>query len=742
MEAMRSLFGGSSKTLSLPEASETYWLPFVENHLPHTFRLIKDSNKSRFYRMIENTFALLHDLQFHCLTFKYRALGVSKFIASKKEEKMSEMKERFDQLIERENRYLAEEGYEFSTLSPEQTSIAQTTRLVIFRLIHEEQQALKEQDAFLPFLSIWNAQGEKNSQYKAQMLANQMKKFREIKKETMGKTNEFIDRVESLFKEHLAEKKWSYQDLKKPEQLLADAAKESAFQALLKALYTEPNALFEDHSHLYSTTISYEKGSNIQYWEQLEELKQKTIASNLTREKWQKYSYRENELFEELYGYKRQNLSPEMQELALTVRTITFKIIYEEQEEIGDPFPSLPFASIYDKDGGMNSDYWIDLLDAKTKRMGEKPPGEKIYLKECCDYDIMRILHAPPEEEGTISTTGLRKNGALTPLFCDEVLQNLLKLSDHVKSKLDLNSNATDSEHLQAIFQSNKLSREEQILCFQNEFCDVLSTMYYLQGDSASLFKLMKIHFKKISPRLLFLAEDPTNKEGTKHDLFSEISSMEEECETIQKWMEESIRLPKIQTSPTKRKQGKDEMNLLIDLVTSKMLGYTGVLKMMAEQIGRLGNILNYFSMSLIDSSILVENPTPRTRKRNVSLDFAVISPRRRFHSLESLPELPPEIATIEKESKAVNKSSQKGSSTMPKLLIKSHHRASSSTTQSNSPKKTTGIHSPRITDSPRIGEMSPKKFAISSALCLRIQKFFENVAFVIDTEVQNLAKK
>lgn len=554
--------------------SEIDWQPFVKQHLQHTFHVLAESHRNSFFPLVQYTFGLLHDLQFTCLTSHDRSCGIHLFMTSQQKKNREEMEERYQQWTEKEKQYLRDAGYGLENLSQDQKNALQAARKVFFQLVHEEQKSLKESDPFLPFSSVWNAKGEKNADFALRWSTHQMKKFKNS--QMKGKNKAFIDKVDLFFKAHLGEKK-RYEALTQEQQLLADAAKESALKALLQTLYSDPETLLHDHTHIYDTALSYDRSETRFFWENLEKLKIDAQASLMLQERWTKCVQRENELLQPVY------FMGDFQKLVKDIRSIIFKIIDEEQQELSRDFPSLPFVSIYDQDGNLNLDFWIDHLDAKAKRNGERLP-DKVHLKDCCDYDIMRILHSPVEEANTVGPTG-KRNGLITPDFCHEILETMKEFYDLQKKKLGLRATTDDLEQLQAVFQDSKLSREEQILCFQNEFCDVLSTLHYLQGDSAIVLQRLNISFVQSISRFSSLTHDHAM------DFFS---NMEKECQTILKEVETATRLSRPQNKLAEH----------TDLIITKIRNYSDLLDMMGDQMERLGTILNYFSKTRpMDSS-------------------------------------------------------------------------------------------------------------------------------------------
>lgn len=302
---------------------------FVKSKLPSIYKVVKLGQKSHFFKLIEKTFLLLNDLQFCCLPLQYRNLCVKHYIDFESKKKLNEMEREHEEWLENEAIYIEDAVGNLERLSTREKELLPFIRQSVFSAVYEEQAALKKHNAFAPFLSICNAEGNKNESYFEYI----QKREKLLTDKKLGSNRRKIDRFDQFAKEELTKKGVNPAKLKTQEQALVDKTIAAVCEAMRKVTLedtptTRDYFLFD----LAQTKLTVIKDASA--LEQLDETRKATelyTAKDLALETWKTYQKNEDKIFEELCGFKLDRMSPQLRDFRSTVRAITYRLIHEEQ---------------------------------------------------------------------------------------------------------------------------------------------------------------------------------------------------------------------------------------------------------------------------------------------------------------------------------------------------------------------------------------------------------------------------
>lgn len=805
MEYLQGVVSGLSGSKGAPkpavsDESKRGTLYAFESSFPRTYLLLKEGKPSPLIKFIENAFAFLKNIQYYSLPLQYRDLCVKQYIKMETARQWEVMEAKFLKCKEKEDTYFEDEGYQFEDLTEDDQKVVQAMRNVIFKEIYAEQKEFEVKESEISaFISIWDGQGEQNTLYAAQVIAARKAYVSNGKDSPVDSPDKIdkqvLERAEKIFKQCMQKKNVELQELSQPRLLLVNATKASAYQTFLQILCEElASILSVDRFLLFCRlTHHFEKGQDVSFWEEIKKIQEEARAQTLAKRKWEYYFQKEKQAFGKEYGYDFASLSSSQLKLIAAIKRVVFRVINEEQ---GEYHPSLSFVSIYDENGEMNASYWIDLLKAKAKLNKEKSPDEP-HFNEYSDYDAICTANGNPQGKGVQDPK--RVSGAVIRPFCQKVLEEMSKTQKELLKRISGTS-------LDALFLTEALSREEQVMCFQNQFCEALTNLYDLMGKCKKLLSSFQIEYLPQGPQLEFFRTEQI-EEG-----FIEFTKLLEAFKSEDDSLKPRLPLP------SQESQLPEDFLLALPLIPPQIQLYSA-------ELMNLGKILDLFSKGLIESIRKTSGSSPLSptgrRSRNVSMDFAlpVASLKKRFPSQGSNPELPK--AELEKEEKKEEKeeapqisntatsqrvraasvdphvfslgkqrpSSQGSPFTLSKAKqekpkpqeekskppspekevdptpdlsqspplrpqipilrkpsftksVRGHVKVPSQDSHTSSPRGSSPrskgelIASPRLTDSPRVAELSPNKLAIASQICFKIANLLNQVEQYIAKEL------
>lgn len=153
--------------VSSTDLNSNNWAACIEDAFPKINSLLKGGVITEFY---EKTYLLMNNIRGQCLNPNNRRLGVEKYLESQRVKKYPTMEKTFKKWNDRIKEYMKKAGYDFDKLSAEQFEIINAMKQTIFTLLNEEQHEHKIKNPFGSFFSIWNKQGQKNSDYSFHLL--------------------------------------------------------------------------------------------------------------------------------------------------------------------------------------------------------------------------------------------------------------------------------------------------------------------------------------------------------------------------------------------------------------------------------------------------------------------------------------------------------------------------------------------------------------------------------------------
>lgn len=705
---------------------------FAKSKMPGTLHLVQRGQESLYFKLIEKTFQLLNDLQFHCLPLKYRSLGIKHYIAAETEKKRQDMESLYNSWLDKEQLYIEELVGPLDDLTAEQEELIPRIRQSIFTALYIEQDERKKQDPFQPFVSICGISGQKNASYHASMMQAKMQQQSE---------KSFQDKIRKTgcyFEEFFQKKTINPAKLSAGEKQAALAAKIAITEARLKASYDEPqNCPSGDITFQFQLLATMLRGSsfaaNLSNWEEIHAQYEAAEVKLSADKKWSDYSKREEAVFEELHGFAISTFSAKEKTFYSCVRTAIYRVIYEEQAS------GLPFHSICDKAGELNEEYWIDRLDALAKKNKETPLEDPHPLKHYTDYDVLRTNTAPPKTkaDGITDDSRLRTQGAVTPDFCASVLASIKQCAKQISQK------AAGTQ--QALFNSTAITTEEKIIFLLNEYCETLAHTHYIRGLTQTMLTKMNIRVALVPPSLsgmtagplrlsrksdadktpgllrkmsgslvekklgldspLQLRKSPIPDAGNQQAAQSE-PEFEKECRLFQEELKTARKYVKLITD--ERIAGADEALEYFRI-------YAISLQVMANDLKTLSNMLQAFATSLqAQGAARQERHSVRggsQSRRNSSMG---IRPRSRPLLTESTFEPPLRTRSVSLMTK-----------TIPML---SHIK---------SPEVAAGSPDLSPPDSPRIADMNPEKFTQKASALLQLHHLFIEVHDLIAAEVE-----
>ncbi len=652
----------------------------MQSQLPHTFQLIKDGQESLLCKIVEDTFHLLGSLQHHCLPLDTRNMATQHYIAMQKHEQAASTLERYTKWKSKEASYLkkALEKVGLESVLEEDAEFISDVRLSVFALIYEEQHEAKQEHPFSSFLSIFDANGQRNYCY-AQKLA---KTPRNIINSTQAKkrlelSQERRKKLDECFKMRLDVNGVKYD--KKFDDLVRDVTIADR-QAIFMRAYEEGIALGDADSFLLDIVMSDLDEANLEYWKSIK-------ASIITDKKWEKYSEREAAIFEEIFEMSKESFTKEEALLYETVRAVYFRLIHEEQVNL-----ALPFVSIFNSKGGMNDDFWIDYQDARAKMRKERPFDDNRHLKEFSDFDVVCINAAPAKMNGGSleDSTGVRETGSVVKEFCKKVLEELKNSADGIKGSSRSSQVGDDVDTL--IFKQGEVSIKNQLIVVQDAFCAALANTHFIRGFSAIVLKKMDISFIPTSPRVL-----PIQKEE-EHPLIQKCTSLAREIQNI-KTLDRPI---------TGAPDEHEEVAMQLQIYGSSM-------DSMANELKRMGMILQGFA-----SGLRMYSTSPRNdhlKPKMHSSDSIIARPTPKLIKTGSMKELSDNNLETKQMPRVFT----------PTITLMMPRIAA----LQKSP-------SPRI-DSPRVLKMNPDKFEEVSKLLMSVCEIFKEAAKLILDDCEKL---
>lgn len=742
----------NSPRASSPQANsprtEDALIQFARVKMPGTLHLVQRGQDSPYFKLIEKTFQLLNDLQFHCLPLKYRSLGIKHYIATETDKRRDEMEAIYNDWIDKEQAYIEQRVGSLEELTAEQQELIPRIRQSIFTALYHEQDARKKQDPFQPFFSICNAEGQKNASYHASLMQAK------TRQQTEKTHQERIKKITGLIDDHLAKKGIHIAKLQPDEKRLVQAAKIATVEARLKASYDETTGCPSD-------TIAFEfemlkalsRGSPFatafSSWEEVHAELEASQAKQLADKKWAEYSKKEESVFEELHGFAYNTLSEKEKAFYNGVRAAIYRVIYEEQAA------DLPFHSIYNKEGDLNEDYWIDKLDALAKKNRETPLEDHYALKHYTDYDVLRTNTAPPKTkaDGITDDSRLRTTGAITPDFCAAVLTNIKQYARTIKQRVTPQTCVEPHpEANHTIFNAQSVTTEEKILFLLDEYCEALGHTHYIRGHTQMLLTKMNIKVllgqpslsgiiptelrksrksdadktpgllrkvsgnlagKKIeSPSIIRKSPNPDPSTPAPLQGNQAESEFEKECHLFQEELKAARKIS--QRITEERVAGSDDGIAYFRI-------YAISLKIMSAELKKLSNMLQDFAASL-------QTQIAARQERNSS---RITDQYRRNSSLRVRPRARPLVgdSTFEPPLRARSVSLMGAKNSPPILIL-----PTSFPTGNTSATDSTDASPP---DSPRVADMNPEKFAKNAALLLKLHTLFTEAHEMISAEVE-----
>lgn len=138
---------------------------FVKEHLPSVYKLVKLGQYGTLFKLIEKSFCLLTELQLCGIPLQNRNICVRHYLDAETKSKMPQMQRLYSEWLESEAEYIEEAIGKEHVLTEKEKKLIPLVRQSIFTTLYEEQEALKSQDAFHPFLSICSEDGRQNERY-------------------------------------------------------------------------------------------------------------------------------------------------------------------------------------------------------------------------------------------------------------------------------------------------------------------------------------------------------------------------------------------------------------------------------------------------------------------------------------------------------------------------------------------------------------------------------------------------
>lgn len=422
------------------------------------------------------------------------------------------------------------------------------------------------------------------------------------------------------------------------------------------------------------------------YWEILE----CTIVAN---EKWTFYTQKEKKLFEEKFEYSIESLTEQEEEFRLKIRSIFFKLIYQEQLQ-----NDAPFYSIFDRNTLLNKNYWINELDAKARLRKENPFGNYKDLKEYCDFDVITIHTGQITSTNTTNqdTTGIRTTGSIIKQYCDEILGYMNNIN------YDFITDPND----------------RQLITVQNQFCQSLSNVHFSRGLTNIIMKRINVDYKPTSPRLIVTYREPIN------------NSFQNFCKNFKQDLTKILN--KKCKSKVKDVISDDDETIMLQIET-----LARTFQSTAKQINSLATQLNIFLRLLkVQISAKKSTSTISSRPRAYSLskndleavDFSKILSSAPSTPL-SIPSSKPKttaLLTAKSEAIPIRRRSMTIELSRNGSLIE-QHSPSPSPSQSQSQ-----------ASSPRINGMNPTKFEEMHKLLVASEEIFTLISEIILKDIEN----
>lgn len=741
-----------SSTSSLrPHPADNEWANAVSQHCGHMYQLIKEGESSRYVQFLQTVFQLLNNLHFHCLLPSLRTFGVTRYIVTETERQLPEMQALYDAWQVKEAQYLKEYGFDLEKLNGSQTDLRECMRETVFELFFTEQIERAGTRPSEPFISIWDHQGRKNPEY-SNFLVNLRRRKSHGKEKRNPLDPKAIEKIEKMYQATMGEngmKKSTKETetgrlsvLEAHYQFLSQDSEAHVEEALLlleHILYLLKNGETKLSSQAKAQKISKWEGELAQKTEQDKQKKEKRLLDKAVKEmtiQWNAFSKREEDIFESLYEEGFKSLSVQETDLVNAVKRSVYRVIHEEQAAITKKFGPLPFYSIFNPKGELNTRYWVDELDARARKNGEKPFEEYRSLDKFSDYDVVNARYSLQSTQlRGQDARGMRlETGGIIPAFCEKIVNHMgVESGGMIKTAAERlakpggasQQSITDkSELYEAIFAGEEFTLEEKMKVFVNAFCQALVNVHYMRGETQKFCALMGDHYQNPSPRLLFQTTE----------------GFESFCSDIQQWLQ-----PLVEPTDNSKKLGgvtlAGEQGVL-DEIIGKLGSYPTMLKLIGVELGELGLILTHFS-----NGLAIEEAKQQSALKRRMTSGAPHSPRMteklpRSSSLrgsgERLTGLAVSATSITEDVPRVS----------PAALMAFAHatsataipRLSLSATLKNSPRLAysprgspteTPRHSPRI-QSPR---MVPEKLLRASKSLLLCQPIFEKISAVIQND-------
>ncbi len=754
---------------------------FVRTHLPTLHQLVRTGQNGHFFKLIEKTFHLLNDLQFCCLPLNLRGLCVSHYVAAQTNEKHEEMAKLYDTWLDKESEAIEQEFGFIDDLPEEQVALISFVRQSIFTTLYEEQDKLKAQDPYHPFLSVCDANGEKNTEY-YKYIEKREKATAELKKPLNQKK---IRRFEGFQAQNLTNNGVQTAKLSTNEAELIDKTVAAVTQTFLNLSLEEPTKMDKDYFlfDLIQSKVALlqdEKAlTNLEYSRrQTEEYIAKDIANDI----WKAYSNKENKTFEQVYGFSLERMDPKLRSFRMTLRKIFYKLIYNEQ-----PGEGFPFVSICNRNGVLNESYWIDMLNAQARRNNEKPSEDYCDLEKLPDCEIIRINSAPAQakEDGITDSTNLRQTGAITPKFCRDVLASMKQFSTETKEYFTQSDTITgQNDPLKTIFLSTSLSLYEKIRLLQDEFSDTLAFTNYARGYSKGLLEKLNITYNPSASGLLVRINpteqrksqnlgksreftllrksgpiepvEPKYPAASKPIAIRNPSSTDPETLLLRKsqnretsidFLRESSPTPYLEQAPFEdssleedcsdfqkelahiRKYKKRTPNSPIDSQHQELIEcinvYACALKSLGQQLNKFGLLVHHFATGLKQQE---DGRLQKIAAQALKNDDFGSSPRRRGSSIRKRAASPPSSTNRAIRPDFASPRASTGAILIPQLSISPPHRPLAKSPNDE-------LHPPADV-SPRIENMNPAKFVETANLCLLVQRVFMDVSQLLSSEI------
>jgi len=393
---------------------------------------------------------------------------------------LPELRARHQEWKEKTKRGLEVALQGLSPFSEKEAELIATVRRTMYTLIYEEQSELKNLDPFCPYLSIVDGEGNRNIAYISELMKScqMVQHTRPIAKDR--------EEVRGCFKDLLHTKEKTLDDT--TEEVVALFC-----EALLNKLFSRETKL-RYHHLLLSSFVEQEDDAFLQSY----------IATYVANDRWEQFLLREKELFRVLFDFEYDALDERQKAIYASARKLFLGLINEEQKLHG-----MPFVSIYTQKGECNTNYWIEALDAASRKQRERPFADRRSLATYSDFDVIEVNSAPPKTDvdGITDITGTRE-GAVVRIFCEAVLHTLQEL-------------AKPLEHTRKNF-------EEELTYFQNSYCQALVAINSMRGFTEEYAKKLKIPYAPADTQTTF-----SPRKSVAHPFLQKCQLFEEEVATI-----------------------------------------------------------------------------------------------------------------------------------------------------------------------------------------------------------------